>query len=65
MNVNTIKTKLPYSESVVMFSIHRCHFVFVCSKLKERISQLDQENTSLTKAHVERLICMKFVTVQM
>lgn len=34
--------------------IHWYHFVFICSKLKERISQLDQENTSLTKAHVER-----------
>ena len=30
--------------------------MFVCSKLKERISQLDQENTSLTKAHVERFV---------
>ncbi len=29
---------------------------FYCRKLKERITQLDLENTALTRAHVERYV---------
>ena len=56
MNDSTIKTKLQYSELFVTLSRYIAVNLSPCRKLKERISQLDQENTSLTKAHVERFI---------
>ena len=54
MNVNMTKTRPQYSEHITS-DLMKLMWCNVLKEIKgESVSQLDQENTTLTKAHVER-----------